>query len=54
MTACPDCAADIPVPQDSMKGEVVACPDCGESFEIVNISPVLLKKAESVGEDWGQ
>lgn len=54
MTACPDCAADIPIPNDAMKGEVVACPDCGESFEVAVVHPTELKKAETVGEDWGQ
>lgn len=54
MTKCKECDADIPVPQDSMKGEVIACPDCGESFEVASTNPILLKKAEAVGEDWGQ
>ena len=45
MTACPDCAADIPIPNDSMKGEVVACPDCGESFEIVMVQSYRIKES---------
>jgi len=44
------------IPQDSMVGEIITCPDCGTDFEIVSKADetVELKEAESVGEDWGQ
>lgn len=52
---CPECDADIPVPPDSVSGEIVACPDCGQSFELNEADGGLtLKIAESIGEDWGE
>jgi len=53
---CKDCGAELNIPQDSMVGEIIRCPDCGTDFEIVskNQESVEMKEAESVGEDWGQ
>ncbi|MHB8545865.1 MAG: alpha-aminoadipate/glutamate carrier protein LysW/ArgW [Nitrosotalea sp.] len=52
---CLECDANINSPQDSMEGEIVTCPDCGASFELVKGSSGFeLKPAQSVGEDWGQ
>ena len=46
----------VTIPQDSVVGEIITCPDCGTDFEIVskNEDNVEMKEAESVGEDWGQ
>ena len=53
---CPECDAILNIPDDASVGEIVSCPDCGADFEIANIdgSNVVLKQAESVGEDWGE
>jgi alpha-aminoadipate carrier protein LysW len=53
---CQECGAEIKIPEDSLVGEIVTCPDCGADFEIANKTQngVDLKPAESVGEDWGQ
>jgi alpha-aminoadipate/glutamate carrier protein LysW len=53
---CKDCGAELNIPQDSLVGEIITCPDCGTDFEIVskNQETVEMKEAESVGEDWGQ
>jgi alpha-aminoadipate carrier protein LysW len=53
---CKDCGAEIKVPNDSVVGEIVTCPDCGADFEISSKEgeKIELKSAESVGEDWGQ
>ena len=53
---CQECGAQIRIPDDSLVGEIVTCPDCGADFEIANKTQngVDLKPAESVGEDWGQ
>jgi alpha-aminoadipate/glutamate carrier protein LysW len=53
---CKDCGAEIKVPNDSVVGEIVTCPDCGADFEITSKAgeKIELKPAESVGEDWGQ
>ncbi len=53
---CPECDADINIPEDASVGEIVSCPDCGSDFEISKKegSEIELKQAESVGEDWGE
>jgi alpha-aminoadipate/glutamate carrier protein LysW len=52
---CIECDAEVPVPDDSMQGEIVTCPDCGESFELVKKGDEFnIKPAQVVGEDWGQ
>jgi alpha-aminoadipate carrier protein LysW len=53
---CNDCGAEIKVPNDSMVGEIITCPDCGANFEIIEKSEqkIDVKPAESIGEDWGQ
>ncbi len=43
------------MPADSVEGEIVTCPDCGASYELVNSDQgFILKPAQAVGEDWGQ
>ncbi|MXY61468.1 MAG: lysine biosynthesis protein LysW [Cenarchaeum sp. SB0665_bin_23] len=52
---CLECDAVLPIPVDSMQGEIVSCPDCGQSYELQNSDGTLsLKVAETIGEDWGQ
>lgn len=53
---CEECGADIEVPEDAMKGEIVTCPDCGTDYEVIDIDEnnVSIRVAESVGEDWGE
>ena len=55
MTKCPECDAEIKIPDDSMEGEIVSCPDCGASYELVKSENGFdLKPAQAVGEDWGE
>ena len=55
MTNCPECDANITIPNDAVEGEIVTCPDCGASYELVKVSEGFeLKPAQTVGEDWGQ
>lgn len=53
---CGECGRELNIPDDSVKGEIVTCPDCGSDFEIASIgnNKVELKPAEKVGEDWGE
>ena len=48
--------ATLNIPDDASVGEIVSCPDCGADFEIASKdgSNVVLKQAETVGEDWGE
>lgn len=55
MVKCEECDAEIKVPEDSIEGEIVSCPDCGSSYELVkNEGGFTTKPAQVVGEDWGQ
>jgi len=53
---CPECDADLEIPEDVINGEIVSCPDCGTDFEVVikDKGQVELKPAEIEGEDWGE
>lgn len=52
---CPECDADMELPADSVQGEIVSCPDCGQSYELQNSDGTMsLKAAEAIGEDWGE
>jgi alpha-aminoadipate carrier protein LysW len=55
MIKCLECDANISTPKDAMEGEIITCPDCGASFELVKgAKDFELKPAQTVGEDWGQ
>ena len=55
MVNCKECDAGISVPGDALEGEIVTCPECGASFELVKSEGGFdLKPAQTVGEDWGQ
>ena len=53
---CLECDADLKIPNDVSIGEIISCPDCGTDFEIAKneSSNIELKRAENVGEDWGE
>ena len=52
---CKDCGAQITVTQDSMVGEIITCPDCGASYELVKLNEEFnIKPAQVLGEDWGE
>ncbi len=55
MTKCAECDGNVSIPNDALEGEIVTCPECGASFELVKTSQGFeLKSAQTVGEDWGQ
>jgi alpha-aminoadipate carrier protein LysW len=53
---CPDCDAEIEVPADVMKGEILSCPSCGLELEVTENDDdcVELKELGIEGEDWGE
>jgi len=53
---CPECDAEVKIPDDVIIGEIVSCPDCGQELEITEIKNgnVKVKVAEVEGEDWGE
>jgi alpha-aminoadipate carrier protein LysW len=44
----------VTVGVDAVKGEIVACPDCGAELEVTETSPVALALAPEAEEDWGE
>ena len=38
MTNCPECDAIMTIPDDAVEGEIVTCPDCGASYELMKTS----------------
>jgi len=51
---CSVCESDVEVADELMLGELIFCPDCGVELEVVSISPVEVKEAPEVQEDWGE
>lgn len=53
---CPDCDADIEVPNDAVNGEIVSCPDCGLDLEVRKAAGGIfdLKQVSTEKEDWGE
>jgi len=54
---CPECDGQITVPSDAIQGEIVACKDCGSSYELVREARsdlFTMRAAELEQEDWGE
>ncbi len=51
---CPECDAEIDIPNDAMENELLSCQDCGIELEIMNLDPIELELAPEVEEDWGE
>ena len=51
---CPECAADVKLPDDVMEGEIVQCAECGVELEVISLSPPTLDLAPEEEEDWGE
>jgi alpha-aminoadipate/glutamate carrier protein LysW len=55
MIKCSECDAEIKIPSDAMENEIVTCPDCGASYELIKSNNgFAIRPAQSVGEDWGE
>lgn len=51
---CLECMAEIKIEEDIKKGEVVTCSECNTDLEVIQVTPLKLKLAPQVQEDWGQ
>ena len=53
---CPDCDAELEIPEDVMQGEILSCPSCGRELEVKQIQgeSVELQELGIEGEDWGE
>ena len=54
MAECPECAADVSLPDDAVVSEIVQCPDCNLELEIIGLDPPELAQAPEEEEDWGE
>ncbi len=50
---CPLCGAEIAL-NGYEENELIDCPECGESLEIVSLTPPVLEQAPEEEEDWGE
>jgi alpha-aminoadipate/glutamate carrier protein LysW len=51
---CPECAADVPLPNDVLQHEIVNCPECAVELEVVGLDPPQVELAPKEEEDWGE
>ncbi len=51
---CPECAGTIALYSNTLKGEIVTCPDCGAELEVTGVNPITLDVAPQEEEDWGE
>jgi alpha-aminoadipate carrier protein LysW len=51
---CPECAAEIELPENTLKNEIVECPDCGVELEVIALDPPQVDLAPQEEEDWGE
>jgi alpha-aminoadipate carrier protein LysW len=53
---CIDCGGYLELPEDSLKGEIISCPDCGVDYVLVegNSGLLSLQILTIEGEDWGE
>jgi len=54
MTTCPECGADVTLPDDVETGEILDCATCGAELEVLSTEPVELDVAPELEEDWGE
>jgi alpha-aminoadipate carrier protein LysW len=51
---CPECAGTVLFAGNTLKGEIVTCPDCGAELEVTATNPIQLDLAPKEEEDWGE
>ena len=51
---CPECEGEVHVDEDTDKGDLVSCPDCGLELEVVGLDPIELDIAPEEEEDWAE
>ena len=49
---CPDCEAEVEIPEDTLVGEILSCPSCGLEMEVTEEGD--LQELGIEGEDWGE
>lgn len=54
MTECPECGADVSLPETVETGEIIDCATCGAELEVIDDDPIVLDVAPELEEDWGE
>lgn len=54
MTECVVCGAELTLPDDTVVGELITCPDCGSELEVTGVDPFTVAEAPQEEEDWGE
>jgi alpha-aminoadipate carrier protein LysW len=52
MAECPICGADFKLAENTEKGEIITCHDCGSELEVIGKDSV--QEAPEEEEDWGE
>ncbi len=52
--ACPECAAEVTLAENTEVGEIIVCPDCGVDLEVTALEPATIQLAPMEQEDWGE
>ncbi len=52
--ACPECAAEVALTENTEVGEIIVCPDCGVDLEVTALDPATIQLAPMEQEDWGE
>jgi alpha-aminoadipate carrier protein LysW len=54
--SCIDCGVGIDLPEDTLNGEIISCPDCGTDYFIESDGNggKSMKELVIEGEDWGE
>lgn len=54
MSECLVCNAGMALAENTVKGELLQCAECGTELEVTGIKPFTLAEAPKEEEDWGQ
>lgn len=54
LVECPECAAQVELPEDVVEGEIIQCPECAMELEVTSLDPLQIDLAPEEEEDWGE
>ena len=54
VVSCPECGAEVEIPDDAIVGEIIVCPECGTELEVTGLNPATVAFAAEIEEDWGE
>ena len=53
---CIECGAELKIPEDATKDDIISCPECGIDYviEVDETGTMTLKQLNLEEEDWGE